>query len=98
MGHLVARGDVVKVDRILWNRRPKGPRGDTGDIDEIVLHNVDIHIEQMDNRCWWIGIYRPDGSYWMGNFTADRYGRMRFSEQENADIAWDIDHSHEGRT
>ena len=62
------------TDRILWNRRPEGR--DPGDIDEIVLHGVTVHIEQMDDRCWWIGIYR-DGTYWMGNFTATTRGRTR---------------------
>jgi hypothetical protein len=42
-------------DRILWNRRPTGPR-DTGDIDEIVVHDCTVHVEQMDERCWWIGV------------------------------------------
>lgn len=86
---------MTRVNRILWNRRPSGRRGDAGNIDEIVLHGVDIHIEQMDHRCWWIGIYRPDGTYWMGNFTADSRGHMRFSEQENDGIVWDDDRTHE---
>lgn len=84
------------TDRILWNRRPVDlPFG--GDIDEIVLHGVDVHIEQMDDRCWWIGLYRPDGTYWHGNFTADSRGRMRFSQQENNGIAWALDHTHEAQ-
>ena len=76
-------------DRILWNKRDK-------DIDEIVLHGVDVHIEQMDDRCWWIGLYREGvETYWMGNFVADKKGRMRFVEQENAGIQWSDDRSHE---
>lgn len=84
------------VDRILWNERPERPGG--GDIDEIVMHNVDmVHIEQMDDRCWWIALYPERGSdrYWMGNFVADSRGRMRFVEQENAGIEWDRERSHE---
>jgi len=84
----------VSGDRILWNRRPTGAL-DVGDIDEIVVHNCTVHIEQMDDRCWWIGIYMSDGSYWMGNFIADSRGRMRFSEQENAGIEWAHDATHE---
>lgn len=87
-------GGAVTSDRVLWNRRPTPPV-DGGDIDEIVLSGVDIHIEQMDDRCWWIGIHRPDGTYWMGNFVADRYGRMRFSQQENNGITWALDQTHE---
>ena len=63
--------------RILWNRRPTGR--DVGCIDEIVLTGVDmVHVEQMDDRCWWIGITLADGTSWDGNFTADSKGRMRF--------------------
>lgn len=77
------------VERILWNRRGE-------DIDEIVLTGVTVHVEQMDDRCWWIGVYKPGGErYWMGNFVADSRGRMRFVEQENNGIVWDRDGSHE---
>ena len=79
------------MNRILWNRR--GDRG--GDIDEIVLHNATVHVEQMDSRCWWIGIELVDGGYWAGNFTADSRGRMRFWEQERDGFEWDEDRSHE---
>ena len=84
-------------DRILWNRRPVNPlRGDTGDIDEVVINNPRvIHIEQMHDRCWWIGIFMPDDTYWMGNFIADSRDRMRFCEQENAGIEWAHDATHE---
>jgi len=83
--------------RILWNRRPVNAlHVDCGDIDEIVINNPQtVHVEQMNDRCWWIGIYMPDGSYWMGNFVADSRGRMRFTEQENAGIEWAHDATHE---
>ena len=85
-------------DRILWNRRPTDA-DPGGDIDEIVLSDVDVHIEQMDGRCWWIALYRDGGAadtpYWMGNFVADSRGRMRFVEQENYGIEWGRDQSHE---
>ena len=77
------------ADRILWNRRDD-------DIDEIVLSGVDVHVEQMSDRCWWIGIYRGKETYWMGNFVADSRGRMRFVEQENAGIEWDRNEAHDG--
>lgn len=83
--------------RILWNRRPKN-QADTGDIDEIVMADVMVHIEQMDTRCWWIALYtdpaQVDAPYWMGNFVADSRGRMRFIEQENHQIVWDQDKEH----
>lgn len=78
------------MNRILWNRRGE-------DIDEIVLHNVTVHVEQMDKRCWWIGIHGEDGTYWSGNFFADRYGRMRFMEQDKSGIVWESDRAHDDR-
>lgn len=75
-------------DRILWNVRD-------GDIDEIVMSDVDIHIEQMTDRCWWIGVTSVDGhKYWAGNFTCDSRGRMTFTEQER-DFEWDVEDAHE---
>ena len=81
--------------RILWNRRPENP-SDGGDIDEIVLRGVAIlHVEQMDDRCWWVGATMDDGSAWMGNLYANSRGRMGFSEQENDGVEWDIDDTHQ---
>lgn len=75
--------------RILWNVRG-------GDIDEIVFRAATVvHIEQMDDRCWWIGIDLADGGYWCGNFCADAVGRMTFTEQEANDVHWDRDDTHE---
>jgi hypothetical protein len=86
------------VNRILWNRRPNSSHGydKAQDIDEIVLSDVKmVHVEQMDDRCWWIGIEREDGGYWAGNFSCDSRGRMRFTEQEMWDFEWDDDSTHE---
>ena len=87
------------TNRILWNQRPTDGRDvdAAGDIDEIVLHDIrTLHIEQVDGRCWWIGVYPDDGeAYWMGNFVADSRGRMRFTQQENNGIVWEIDQTHE---
>lgn len=88
------------MTRILWNRRPgqpdKGHVDRRGDIDEIVINPAaSVHIEQMDDRCWWVCINVDDERYWMGNFVADSRGRMRFVEQENAGIVWDLDQTHE---
>lgn len=88
--------------RILWNHRPdwERPSGGGGDIDELVMRDVAlVHIEQMDDRCWWIALY-PHGEhdrapYWMGNFVADSHGRMRFVEQENSGVEWDQERSHQ---
>jgi hypothetical protein len=79
-------------DRILWNSR------DGNDIDEIVIHDCTVHVEQQDDRCWWIGIWRPDGTEWSGNFAANSRGQMRFMEQENDGIVWVEDDEHKETT
>lgn len=84
------------TDWILWNRRPTDR--DPGDIDEIVMTGVTVHIEQMSDRSWSIVMYRLTGDgykAWLGNFIADSRGRMEFVEQENSGIEWDDDCSHE---
>jgi hypothetical protein len=79
------------VNRILWNTRD-------GDIDEIVLTDVaTVHVEQMGDRCWWIGITLADGGYWAGNLHATSRGHMSFTEQDNAGFEWDRDDSHDDR-
>lgn len=87
-GRLLRGGRMT--DRILWNERD-------GCIDEVVVSDVSVHVEQMNDRCWWIGIYKgdgPDAPYWMGNFHANSRGVMQFTEQENAGIVWDDDREH----
>jgi hypothetical protein len=77
-----------KKNRILWNV-------DGEDIDEIVIHDVEVvHVEQMHDRCWWIGIYLDGDRRWSGNFTADSRGRMSFTEQDD-DVLWDSEDVHE---
>lgn len=39
-------------------------RNPDGSIDEVVAHGVNLHIEQMDNAGWYLGLNMPDGSYW----------------------------------
>jgi hypothetical protein len=75
------------MNRILWNVRDK-------DIDEIVIHNATVHVEQMDARCWWIGIDLPGGGHWAGNFHCDSRGRMKFTEQETWGFDWGQDKAH----
>jgi len=77
------------MNRILWNERGV-------EIDEVVIHNATtVHIEQMGDECWWIGITLPDGGYWAGNFYARSKKRMTFKEQEMWGFEWDCDDSHE---
>lgn len=86
--------ELRKVSRILWNRRPENDQPWGGDIDEIVCHDATVHVEQMNASCWWIGVYGPENQYWSGNFIADRYGRMHFSQQDD-EWDWDFDQSHD---
>lgn len=81
-------------DRILWNQREAD--GSLGCVDEIVLHDVkSVHVEQMNEYHWWIGIDLPDDSYWSGDFIVDGTGHgMRFVQQEST-IVWGSDSSHE---
>ena len=78
-------------DRILWNRGR-----DT--IDEIVIHDCMVHVEQMDDNCWWIGIYKEadQDQMWTGNFYCPHHRSktgMSFTEQD-CDIEWDRDEEH----
>lgn len=83
-----------KLNRILWNVRGE-------DIDELVIHDVElVHVEQMDARSWWIGIYVDDGSpggiRWSGFFQADSRGRMTFWQQDD-EVEIHQDESHEDK-
>jgi len=42
-------------------------RNKQGELDEIIAHNANIHLEQMDHNHWWMGI-EVDGKRWMVNF------------------------------
>ena len=76
-----------KVNRILWNVKD-------GDIDEIVIHDTTVHVEQIDDQSWWIGVYLDDDRFWMGNFTVDSQGCMHFLEQDNVGIEWGDENVH----
>lgn len=96
-GEVQLHGRFTRIERILWNHRDEPGR--RGSIDEVVLSNVNVHIEQMNDSCWWIGLYRPDNPdvYWMGNFHPENPNsrtKLTFTEQENAGIEWDRDESH----
>ena len=83
----------LNKDRILWNHRPENS-SDMGEVDEIVCHDVTVHVEQMNEICWWIGIYGDKNRHWSGNFVAEDDGTMRFYLQED-DWVWARDESHE---
>jgi hypothetical protein len=77
------------VDRIVWRRRPSD--GDLGCVDEVVVGDVDTaHVEQLDGRCWWVGLYQRGGALWSGHFTVDDAGRLQFTQQEST-VRWHAD-------
>lgn len=85
------------MNRILWNERPvPGLMGRAGgDIDEIVVTDCTVHIEQMNDGCYWIGITKG-GAEWMGNiYIDDDCVLLRFNQQENDGLVWERDDSHE---
>lgn len=80
------------VNRILWNSRAMN------DIDEIVIdHPASVHVEQMDDDRWWIGIYLEDEDQtkrWAGEFMILSDGQMTFYEMDS-DVEWERDEEHE---
>jgi hypothetical protein len=75
------------VNRILWNNATE--------IDEIVVSNPQtVHVEQLDDECWWIGITLADGETWHGTFNT-YHGALTFTELDDAGIVWDRDETHE---
>ena len=45
-------------------------RNKDGSLDEIVAQGCDIHLEQMSNSHWWMGITLDDGSAYSVEFDA----------------------------
>lgn len=58
-------------------------RNPDGSIDEIVAKNCTLHVEQMSNDGWFMGIDGPDGSYWQFWFGAkNRRSHVEFRHTE----------------
>lgn len=54
-----------------------------GSIDEIVARGCDLHIEQMSNDGWYIGIVASDGSawqFWIGSKNRRSHVEVRHTE------------------
>jgi hypothetical protein len=57
-------------------------RNEDGTVDEIVSENVKfLHVEQMDNGHWWIGITLKNKKRLMLNFTSGR--KIKASVEED---------------
>ena len=53
----------MNIFKWLRNRRhvpDRIGRNEDGSLDEVVISGVDVHIEQMGKKFWWIGIYKGD--------------------------------------
>lgn len=69
-------GDPVEVRKI------------EGEIDEIVIRRGDVHIEQMSDDNWFMGINASDGSYWQFWFGAkNRKSHVAFTHCETVPAA-----------
>lgn len=59
-------------------------RNDDGSIDEIVAKGCDLHIEQMSNDGWFIGVAASDGGFysqfWMGAKNRRSHVEVRHTE------------------
>jgi hypothetical protein len=57
-------------------------RNEDGTVDEIVSGNIEfLHVEQMDNGHWWIGITLKNKKRLMLNFTSKR--KIKASVEED---------------
>lgn len=58
-------------------------RNPDGSIDEIVAKAANLHIEQMSNDGWFMGLDMPDGSYWQFWFgSKNRKSHVEFRHTE----------------
>jgi len=58
-------------------------RNPDGSIDEIVAHGANLHVEQMSDDGWFMGLDMPDGSYWQFWFgSKNRKSHVEFRHTE----------------
>ncbi len=50
--------------------------------DELVIDDW-LHVEQMNDRDWWIGVGNQDGDEWAINVTIDRDGKASVLVEQN---------------
>ncbi len=84
----VRGGPRPPVGRILWNAG-----GDT--VDEIVLHDCMVHIEQMSDGHYYVGITDRQGNNFTGNIGARGRGKVDFTITDSS-VNWDEDEEHTG--
>jgi hypothetical protein len=58
-------------------------RNDDQSIDEIIIRGGNVHIEQMSNDGWFMGVEGADGSYWQFWFgSKNRKSHVEFRHTE----------------
>lgn len=80
------------IDRILRN-------SDGQTVDEVVVHDCIVHLEQMSDEAYWIGVYKGDGvSRALAiNLWVDDKGHLKCSVEDESDAPgwrWDQDKTH----
>jgi len=63
-------------------------------IDEIVVRDCTVHIEQMADNCYWIGIDKGAAEVSFNLYT--RTAAISFAEQDADGWTWDQDKEHGG--
>jgi hypothetical protein len=59
-----------------------------GSVDEIVADCKSVHLEQMDNGHWWLGINRADGNRLLVNLSTRRNAEIRCTvESDDGDVS-----------
>ncbi len=78
------------------NRILRNHAGEASPVDEVVAHGVTMHLEQMGDDAYWIGVYRP------GSVDDELHidlmvemGMLVVSVREES-WAWDEDRTHLG--
>ncbi len=76
--------DVVSAlpDRVLWNR--------DGTVDEIVIHNCTIHLEQMSDTAYWMGITKGGGTL-MVDIGHSGKSPLACTMWDDSEISWEWD-------
>ncbi|HEX7152203.1 MAG TPA: hypothetical protein VF618_12015 [Thermoanaerobaculia bacterium] len=78
--YVAASGELINPTRDKNGLLPSefvGPieirRNRDGSLDEVVAHNVFVHLEQMADNAWWMGVSTPDNAHLVHvNFYSER--------------------------
>lgn len=55
------------------------------EFDELIVEKANVHIERLDTKAFWIGIYPDKGAGWMVNTGVDSDGNWFFNVEEDDD-------------